>query len=51
MIKKKELLNTRRELKLYFLKKLYEDAFYWHLIHKGHTMEQAELEVIVQMQK
>lgn len=50
MISKEKLLNTQQEMKLYYLKLLYRDAFYWHLIHKGYTMEKAELEVMIRMQ-
>ena len=50
MAQKKKLLNTQRETNLYYLKKLYRDAFYWHLIHKGYTMEKAEREVMIRMQ-
>jgi len=50
MKSKKQILNTQREMQLYYLKKLYQDSFFWHLIHKGHTMEKAELEIMIQMQ-
>jgi len=50
MKSKEKLLNTQREMQLFYLKKLYRDAFFWHLIHKGYSMECAELEVIIQMQ-
>ncbi len=44
-----KLRNTYREINLYYLKKIYKEAFYWHLIHKGHTMEKAELVFMMQM--
>jgi len=45
----KKLKNTHREINLYYLKKIYREAFYWHLIHMGHGMEKSELEFMVQM--
>ena len=50
MRSKEKLLNTQREMQLFYLKKLYRDVFFWHLIHKGHSMERAEFEVMIQMQ-
>jgi len=44
-----KLRNTHREINIYYLKKIYKEAFYWCLIHKGHTMEQAELRFLIQM--
>jgi len=50
MKSKKKISNTKREMELYYLKMLYRDAFYWHLIHKGYSMERAELEAMIIMQ-
>jgi len=45
----KKLGNTHREINLYYLKKIYNEAFYWHLIHMGHNMEKSELRLLAQM--
>jgi len=36
-------------MKQLYLKRLYNDALYWHLVHNGYTMEQAKLEVARRM--
>jgi hypothetical protein len=41
-----KMTDNQQKMDLLNLKKLYNDAFYWHLIHKGYTPERAELEVI-----
>lgn len=46
---KRKLTNTQREINLYYLKKIYSEAFFWHLIHKGYYLEKSELEYIIQM--
>ena len=42
---KQKMENTRREIQMFFLKQLYKDAYYWHLIGKGYTPEQAEMAI------
>lgn len=49
MKQNKKLSNTLRETQLFYLKILYNDSFFWQLIHKGHSMEKSELEVLVGM--
>ena len=44
-MKNPKLDNTRREIQMFFIKKLYIDAYYWHLIGKGYSPEQAEMAI------
>lgn len=44
-----KMKNTHREINLYFLKIIYDEAFFWYLIHMDHTMKQSEIEVLTQM--
>jgi hypothetical protein len=44
-----KLRNTHREINLFYLKLIYNEAFYWYLIHMGHTMEKAELMFLLNM--
>lgn len=46
---KQKIENTRREIQLFFMKQLYKDAYYWHLIGKGYTPKQAEMAVMAEM--
>jgi|GEM_PF-1630525 len=39
----KEKADSTKETTMRDLKTLYQDALYWHLIHKGYTTKQAEL--------
>ena len=39
-------ISNQHKTNLSNLKKLYNDAFYWHLIHNGYTPKRAELIVI-----
>lgn len=36
--------NISEEIKPLSMKRLYTDALYWHLIHHGYTVSQAEFE-------
>jgi len=36
--------DSQQEKNARDLKTLYQDAIYWHLIHKGYTTKRAELE-------
>jgi len=40
------MVETRQEMNL---KRLYNDALYWHLIHNGYTPEKAERETIIKI--
>jgi len=46
---KNYLLNTHREINLFYLKKIYKEAFYWYLIHKEHYLEKDEIRYMLQM--
>jgi hypothetical protein len=39
----KEKADSQQETTARNLKTLYQDALYWHLIHKGYTTKRAEL--------
>jgi hypothetical protein len=42
-----EITKTQQEVREHNLRALYNDAVYWHLVHKGYTMKRAELEVSI----
>jgi hypothetical protein len=42
-----EIAKTQQETREHNLRMLYNDAVYWHLVHKGYTMKRAELEVSI----
>ena len=44
-----KLINTKREINLFFLKLIYDESFFWCLIHMGHTLEQSEIEYMMYM--
>ena len=46
-----ELTKTQQEKREHNLRMLYNDAVYWHLVHKGYMMKRAELEVSIKMNK
>ena len=46
-----KIANSQQETREQHLKMLYNDAVYWHLVHKGYTMKRAELEVSIRMNR
>lgn len=43
------MTNVQEKMKRLYLKQLYNDALYWHLIHNGYTTERAKLEMTRRM--
>jgi hypothetical protein len=46
-----EIAKTQQEAREHNLRMLYNDAVYWHLVHKGYTMKRAELEASIRMNR